>query len=216
MDYFSIYHRLVERARHRSVDAYVERHHVLPRCMGGTDEKHNLVSLTPEEHFFVHLLLVKMHPEIPGLIAAVAMMAVGHEGRRARKMYGWLRRRHAAYMSALQAGNGNSGYGLKWISDGVAQQRISKNDFPPAGWYFGRPRKVKTEKPKGPGRGFKKTALSQRADAAELLRRYESGEKTEALGKEFGVSGKAIIQFLNSVYPQRRKFAPRTKRAPVV
>jgi len=34
-------------------------HHIIPRCFGGTDQKHNLVPLLPEEHLFVHKLRYK-------------------------------------------------------------------------------------------------------------------------------------------------------------
>lgn len=37
-----------------------EKHHILPRSMGGTDILHNIVKLTPREHFICHLLLTKM------------------------------------------------------------------------------------------------------------------------------------------------------------
>ena len=34
-----------------------DAHHVIPRCLGGTDDKSNLVELTAREHFIVHKLL---------------------------------------------------------------------------------------------------------------------------------------------------------------
>ena len=37
-----------------------ERHHVLPKSIGGLDDKNNLVVLSSREHFICHLLLVKM------------------------------------------------------------------------------------------------------------------------------------------------------------
>lgn len=42
---------------------YYERHHIIPKSMGGSDDKINLVLLTPKEHFICHLLLVKMCPD---------------------------------------------------------------------------------------------------------------------------------------------------------
>lgn len=36
-----------------------ERHHILPRSMGGSDESDNLVNLTMREHYICHLLLTK-------------------------------------------------------------------------------------------------------------------------------------------------------------
>jgi hypothetical protein len=52
----------------------MERHHVLPKCMGGTDEKCNIVMLTAKEHFISHKILARMHPEVYGLWQAVIAM----------------------------------------------------------------------------------------------------------------------------------------------
>ena len=39
---------------------YFELHHIIPKCLGGTNEKDNLVLLTAREHFLCHWLLTKM------------------------------------------------------------------------------------------------------------------------------------------------------------
>lgn len=39
---------------------YLEDHHILPKCMGGSDDKDNMVLLTLREHFICHLLLPHM------------------------------------------------------------------------------------------------------------------------------------------------------------
>jgi hypothetical protein len=41
-------------------DVYTEKHHIIPKCLGGSNEKSNLVKLTAREHFVCHLLLTKM------------------------------------------------------------------------------------------------------------------------------------------------------------
>lgn len=41
-----------------------EKHHILPKSLGGADNKDNLVLLTPREHFIAHLLLTKMYTGI--------------------------------------------------------------------------------------------------------------------------------------------------------
>ena len=43
----------------RSLDCYTEKHHIIPRSMGGKDTKENLVVLTAREHYIAHLLLTK-------------------------------------------------------------------------------------------------------------------------------------------------------------
>lgn len=109
MKYQSIYDSLIERARYRALDCYTESHHIIPRCMGGSDDKSNLVDLTPEEHYVAHQLLVKIHPFHHGLAKAALCMSMNSGGRQNNKLYGWLRRR-ASY---TQSGEGNPFYGKK-------------------------------------------------------------------------------------------------------
>lgn len=56
------YYAIITKAKTRilSTDVYVERHHIIPKSMGGNDSKENLVKLTAREHFICHLLLTKM------------------------------------------------------------------------------------------------------------------------------------------------------------
>ena len=58
--YTKCYNKIVGRAKDRDIDGYFERHHVIPKSLGGTNKKENLVKLTAKEHFICHLLLVKM------------------------------------------------------------------------------------------------------------------------------------------------------------
>lgn len=87
----------MEKARIRvQPDGRFDSHHILPRCLGGTDCVTNLVKITPEEHYVAHQLLVKMYPGNGKLIwAALAMTGTGNgmgNGRKGNKLYGWLRR----------------------------------------------------------------------------------------------------------------------------
>jgi hypothetical protein len=60
--YTSIYYQIIENARNKSIltDDYKERHHVVPKSLGGSNDPSNLVELTAREHFICHRLLVKM------------------------------------------------------------------------------------------------------------------------------------------------------------
>ena len=141
MNYKRIYDSIIERAKERVPEGYVERHHIIPRCMGGTDERENLVALTPEEHFLCHVLLVKIYPEQKGLIYAVSMMCAGHKGKRkSRKLYGWLKRRYSKQRSIDTKGHRNGHYGKRWIHnlDLKVSKRIAKVDVLPDGWNEGR------------------------------------------------------------------------------
>ena len=58
--YTTWYFKIIENAKNRFNDGYVERHHIIPKSFGGTDKKDNLIRLTAREHFICHLLLTKM------------------------------------------------------------------------------------------------------------------------------------------------------------
>jgi len=58
--YTNWYNSLINKAQNRIVLGYAEKHHIIPSALGGTNEKDNIVKLTPREHFICHLLLTKM------------------------------------------------------------------------------------------------------------------------------------------------------------
>lgn len=57
-------------------DEYHERHHIKPTCMGGTNDKDNLIDLFAKEHFIAHRLLALENPDNDKLTYAWHMMAV--------------------------------------------------------------------------------------------------------------------------------------------
>jgi hypothetical protein len=60
--YSKYYFSIIDNAKNRINTNYVEKHHILPKCMGGTDVSDNIVELTGREHFLCHVLLIKMLP----------------------------------------------------------------------------------------------------------------------------------------------------------
>lgn len=96
MDYWRIYSRLIDRSRARVLTGYVERHHVVPRCLGGTNSHDNIVHLTPEEHYVAHQLLAKLYPKSWGLMHAAVLMTSNTNPGRSNKLYGWMRRKLSA------------------------------------------------------------------------------------------------------------------------
>jgi hypothetical protein len=60
MNYERIYNELCTRSLTRKWQKYTyEKHHIIPKSLGGSDIKSNLAILTPREHALAHLLLVK-------------------------------------------------------------------------------------------------------------------------------------------------------------
>lgn len=63
------------RGRFACGDEYHERHHILPKCMGGTNDEENLIDLYAREHFIAHRLLALENPENNSLVYAWNCMA---------------------------------------------------------------------------------------------------------------------------------------------
>jgi len=53
------YYNIINNSKNRLLNGYKEKHHIIPRCLGGKDTKDNLAILTAREHFIVHMLLCK-------------------------------------------------------------------------------------------------------------------------------------------------------------
>ena len=53
-----------------------ERHHIKPRCVGGTDDAFNLIDLTPREHYVAHMLLAQENPDNAKLVCAWHYMSI--------------------------------------------------------------------------------------------------------------------------------------------
>lgn len=80
MNYQRIHDQIIDRAktenREKGKCVYYERHHIIPRCCGGTNDKDNLVLLTAREHFIVHKLLHFIDPENNLLFFAYRRMTI--------------------------------------------------------------------------------------------------------------------------------------------
>ena len=58
---------LETRGRFGCGDEYCERHHIVPKCLGGGNEEENLIDLFAREHFEAHRLLALENPKERGL-----------------------------------------------------------------------------------------------------------------------------------------------------
>lgn len=55
------YEALITKAQNRTIEGYVEKHHIIPRSFGGSNSMTNIVALTAREHYIAHALLWKMN-----------------------------------------------------------------------------------------------------------------------------------------------------------
>ena len=74
MDYVKLHNNIINRAKNRELNCYNELHHILPKCLGGSNKKINLVRLTAKEHWLIHLILIEIYPDNKNIKLAVNMM----------------------------------------------------------------------------------------------------------------------------------------------
>lgn len=85
MNYANIYNSIIDRALNRDwyskkkksgknhTECYTETHHIIPKCLGGSNSKDNLAVLTAKEHFIAHYLLTKMYHDDSIILAFIIM-----------------------------------------------------------------------------------------------------------------------------------------------
>lgn len=143
MNWKGIHDQIIKRAQDRTLEGYSELHHILPKCLGGTNDKTNLVRLTAREHFIIHKILNILHPEIEGLRYAVWIFVTFNDNRGIRigsREYKRLRKLFAESASNRMKINNPSQFGLskehkeKLSKAGVERfkdpnERIKANSF---------------------------------------------------------------------------------------
>jgi hypothetical protein len=105
MNYEKIYNQIIQRAKDENRKKvkggiYYERHHIVPRCMGGNNDKLNLILLTAKEHYMAHRLLYEIYPDHKGLQYAIWNMINGRSFSKKRyvpsgRIYAQLRETYA-------------------------------------------------------------------------------------------------------------------------
>lgn len=71
------YEKFIDALRTQTVSGYTERHHILPKSLGGTNDKTNIIKLTPRQHYIAHWMLWKIY----GGAMTRAFFLMSHEDR---------------------------------------------------------------------------------------------------------------------------------------
>jgi len=58
--YKTWYYNIIDSAQFRKVPSITEKHHIIPKSLGGSDAPENLAYLTPREHYICHACLTKI------------------------------------------------------------------------------------------------------------------------------------------------------------
>ena len=187
MNYERLYQRIIDNRINTPFIGYTERHHIVPKSLGGDDNPSNLVDLTAREHFVCHLLLTKIYTskaEGSKMIKAFVMMLVCHSSNQSRylssRKYEQFKKMFAQIQSEAQTGTGNSQHDTMWIHSFELEEnkKIPKGDLIPSGWIKGRV--IDWQKHKN------EIAAKKEHDIQKLhrLRTKEANERIERLTKQ--------------------------------
>jgi 5-methylcytosine-specific restriction endonuclease McrA len=150
MNYSIIYNKLIEKRKLNPplFNEYSESHHIIPKSLGGKNNKENIVKLYAREHFIAHLLLCKIHKNnifaYSKMLKAFIMMLTCQSESQNRyvssRRYESLRQEMSKTMSKIYRGNLNSQFGTMWIHNikTIQAKKIKKTDIIPEGWEKGR------------------------------------------------------------------------------
>lgn len=136
--YTALYYQIVNRAKERVCTVYTEKHHIVPRSLGGSNKKENIVSLTAREHFICHWLLTKMVDKSirAKMVYALYMMRTSSKNHNSNRysskitarVYEKYKIEHAANSSAMNKGKlpVNKGKKLEGIELEKQRERTKK------------------------------------------------------------------------------------------
>ena len=121
MDYKRVYNEFISDRKSKDVIGYSEKHHIIPKALGGSNAKNNLIILSASDHLFAHLLLAKIHGGM--MWFALKMMLEMHPNskktrnitnKKKRYSFETMRKNVALYYSDNYSGN-NSALACKEI-----------------------------------------------------------------------------------------------------
>ena len=99
---------------------YGERHHIYPKSCGGSNDKFNIVKLTPEEHYRCHCLLPEIFKDEPEgykkMVYAFVFMSKRF-GKTSEKEYGTLKREFSKIHSKTLKGRRHTEEWKKNVSE---------------------------------------------------------------------------------------------------
>lgn len=82
LKYFNTYSRLIEKCLNMDKDElskiYCEVHHILPKCLGGSRKKFNLVKMPIRYHIMAHIVLTEAYPTDDRILTAAFCMINGN------------------------------------------------------------------------------------------------------------------------------------------
>lgn len=119
------YFNIINRAQEREIFGYHEKHHIIPKSLGGDNSKSNLVKLTAREHLICHLLLTKMTEGKSNHKMVTAAFLMSNKGRINSRLYETLKINFIRVNSQKQRGSANHFYGKTHSKESIDKMKAS-------------------------------------------------------------------------------------------
>jgi len=145
VNYKNIYNDLIKKRIENPInEGYLEKHHIIPRSLGGSDNPENLIKFSAREHFIAHYLLAKIYPKnsfewykMNHAFMIMKSESFCNDRYFNSRLYEGLRKNFSIVMSKMQSGKNNSQYGTAFYIMETATNIYEMKRF------------IKGEEPKG-------------------------------------------------------------------
>jgi hypothetical protein len=129
MNYKNLYKNLIftRKNRQKIIGEYYEKHHIIPKCIGGTDNINNIVYLTGREHYVAHWLLYRIRPHSTGISLAFWKMSIPNT-RCVKRKYNVSSKAYQEAKMAMAEANRKLNLGRKVKSEHLIKWTKNKNN----------------------------------------------------------------------------------------
>jgi len=186
MNYKLAYDRLIQWRQSNLPTGYFEKHHIIPRCLGGSDEPSNIVRLTGREHFVAHVLLAKIH----GGKLWVAVLRMKNRNSQDKyinsRLYEKARICWSEWSSKNQRGENHWAYGKPSPKRGIKLPNRSGENH----WAYGKPMAEHVKQALiAVNTGSKRTE-----ETKKKMGEWQRGENNNMYGKKMSEEHKALLR----------------------
>lgn len=123
--YYKYYFYIINRAKSRQIlpDTKIEKHHIIPRSLGGTNIIDNLVKLSAREHFICHRLLPKFTKEKARTKMLYAIWKMCHSSKERKDSFKLTARTYATIKEEMKNSRTSEDFTPEWRAKISASRR---------------------------------------------------------------------------------------------
>lgn len=200
MNYQKIHDAIIDKAKKRILKDYKERHHIIPKCMGGTNHDTNIIDLTAREHFIIHKLLCEIYPDNKKLHYALWRMMNPQNKKHVRtynisnREYNSRKEIHREYIKQLGLSNKgkkhsqetilkrtNSLRGIKHTPETIEKYKQRPQSIKgvsrPTPWNIGKKHSIETKEKMSLAQKGKKLSEETKLKISESVKKYRNSNK---------------------------------------